>query len=283
MIKKICVFGILSLLVIFGLKAQGKLPVDSKNVVFAHDFSKNSLGEYSNEEWSKDWKNPPWANRANGLGIIKAENGNQFLQVEFPANTFLLDGAGLQWFLNFDSSYTDLYFTYKVRFSDEMTWQELHGKLPGLAGGTKNIGGGDLPDGYTGWSARYMFAKTDIVMYLYHPDIYKCGNYSDARPVEGKRYYGEGVWLKPNHMMNPNTWYTLTQHVVMNTPTEHNGYIEAFINGVLVAKRENLRFRDTSSLAIDKMYFSTFMGGSGERPVRDCYLDFDDFEIYYNK
>jgi hypothetical protein len=61
---------------------------DSISIVFEHNFEHNTLGEYNEKEWRKDWNNPPWANNSIGYGKIVQENNNKFLEVPFPEGSF---------------------------------------------------------------------------------------------------------------------------------------------------------------------------------------------------
>lgn len=250
------------------------------DIVFKQDFSLCACGQYFKDEWAKDWNSPKWANNNAGYGYILQEGQEQFLKEGFAAGTFGLNGSGTQWHAVFQQGYDELFFSYKVRFSKGFLNPNLHGKLPGLAGGTAN-GGGSLPNGKDGWSARYMFHGTEINFYLYYPDLYKA--YGDLTPVPGKKYYGVGPILKPGFTLQPDVWYTLTQRIVLNTPGEDNGFVEGFINGRLCARQTGIRFRDTDSLKIDRIFFSNFLGGSGVPPSTDESICFDNFFVYTYK
>jgi len=253
---------------------------DMFHIVFYHDFNNNSPGDYREYEWGADWNYPEWANHDIGYGYIIEENGNKFMRESFPPGTFELDDAGVQWPTPLDNGYDELYLTYRVKFSSGFTNTNLQGKLPGLSGGNP-AGGGYMPDGTDGWSARFMFHGTNPRLYLYHPELYLV--FGDTVPIEGKMYYGEAVVLDAN--LNPGTekWFTLTQRVVLNTPGYHDGLVEAYINGKLAAQKTGIRWRDIPALQIDKLYISNFLGGSGEPTSSMEYIYFDDFYVYYYK
>jgi len=67
----------------------------------------------------------------------------------------------------------------------------------------------------------------------------------------------------------------------MNTPREKDGIIQAWLNGIKVLDRENIRFRDVENLSIDTDYFSTFFGGGDTSwaATKDEFIYFDDFII----
>lgn len=253
---------------------------DKFNVIYSLDFNNKATGNYLESEWKVDWNYPPWANKALGLGKITPEGSNKYLMLSFPAGSF---GAakGYQWFGRFKTGgYNELYFSYRVKFSSGFTNTQLQGKLPGLSGGSSN-GGGNLPTGKDGWSARYMFHGTKIKFYVYHPEIYK--DAGDAYPIAGKKYYGRGPWLSPGFTLQTGTWYTVTQRIVLNTPGKHNGLIEGYINGKLCAVQTGMRFRDISTLMIDRIFFANFFGGSGVPPSKTEYISFDNFFVYTYK
>ena len=84
-------------------------------------------------------------------------------------------------------------------------------------------------------------------------------------------------------MLKTDTWYTVTQRVVMNTPGKKDGLVEGFINGKLCAVQTGIRFRDIATLQIDRIYFANFFGGSGVTPTENGSISFDDFVVYtYN-
>jgi hypothetical protein len=246
------------------------------NIIFKQDFSKNTTGTYKASEWKADWNSPSWASADHGYGKIVEEGTNKVLVHTFAAGSFQAVG-GYQWPVRFGKGYDELYLSFKVKFSSGFSSRDLNGKLPGLAGGSAN-GGGNLPTGKDGWSARYMFHGTEINFYLYHPDIYK--DAGDSKPVAGKAYYGRGPVLAPGFTLKPGTWYTVTQRIVMNTPGKADGLAEGFINGKLCAVKTGIRFRDISSLKIDQIYFADFFGGSGKPPVKTETISFDDFVVY---
>lgn len=253
---------------------------NSFDIVFSHDFENNRPGEYSDPDWKRDWNNPSWANKDAGYGKIVEENGNKYIREDFPAGTFLLDGSGTQWHVVFDKGYDELYLSFRVKFSSGFSNKNLHGKLPGLSGG-KSHGGGYIPNGTDGWSARYMFHGTDINFYLYYPDMHK--HFGDSIPKPGKKYYGSGPVLNPGFTLKTDTWYTVTQRIVLNKPGQSNGLVEGYIDGKLCASQTGIRFRDTASLQIDRIFFANFLGGSGVKPAVDEYICFDDFLVFTYK
>lgn len=243
--------------------------------VFHHDFQNDTPGEYRENEWRRDWQNPVRIYKDENLkyGDILTEGDNKFLRFTFPEGSFLYSSM-YQWFLELPQRYNDLYLSYRVRYSPNFT-SDYDGKIPGLCGGTCRSGG-VLPDGTDAWTARYMFHGPRMRFYLYHPELYKV--YGDPAPVPGKNYYGESVGFNADTQVDQ--WYHVTQRIVMNTPGGHDGYVEAYVDGKLVARKGGIMWRTTHNLGIEYLYFTSFLGGSGEKPTEDIYVDIDDVTIF---
>lgn len=250
------------------------------DIIYSHNFDNDTEGDYRETEWKRDWNNPTWANHALGYGIILKDNVSKNLQISFPKGEMGMDSSGVQWHGKFSQGYDELYLTYKVKFSQGFTNKDLQGKLPGFSGAASNTGG-SLPTGKDGWSTRYMFHGTEILFYLYYPEMYK--DFGDDTPVAGKTYYGSAVYFQPGFTLQPNVWYTVTQRVVMNTIGKADGLVEGYLNGKLCAVKTGMRFRDISSIQIDRINFGNFLGGSGKPPLNDEFIYYDDFCVFSYK
>lgn len=250
------------------------------SIIYSHNFENDTEGAYKETEWKRDWNNPTWANHALGYGKILNENSSKNLQIKFPKGEMGMDSSGVQWHGKFSQGYDELYLTYKIKFSSGFSNKDLQGKLPGFSGAASNTGG-NLPTGTDGWSTRYMFHGTQILFYLYYPEMYK--DFGDASPVAGKTYYGSAVYFEPGFTLQPNVWYTVTQRVVMNTIGKADGLVEGYLNGKLCALKTGMRFRDISSIQIDRINFGNFLGGSGKPPVNDEFIHYDDFCVFAYK
>lgn len=248
-------------------------------IVLAENLNSNTTGTYKTADWLENWNYPNWANRKNGLGKMVKQGSNIYLNQSFAKGAFNVSG-GYQWHSKFNQGYDELYFSYKIKFSDGFKSKDLQGKLPGLSGGTSNSGG-YLPTGNDGWSARLMFHGTQIKFYMYYPEVYKL--FGDSKPVKNKSYWGMGPVFNPGYSLKTGVWYTITIRVVMNTPGKSNGLVEGFINGKLCASQKGIRFRNISSLKIDRIFFANFFGASGKPPSKTESICFDDFAVYtYN-
>lgn len=203
--------------------------------------------------------------------------GNYSARVFYPFGTYSSPG-GCQYRSNFGlypipaSPREEAYVRYYVRFDPDFNFVQ-GGKLPGLCGAGCNTGG-SKPTGYDGWSARIMWrGNGKVVQYVYHID----------QPTE----YGEDFpWdLNCQKYFIPGKWHCVETYIKMNTVTggvgDYNGIIRSWFDGELALERTNVRFRHTTSIKIDKFYFSTFFGGSDPSwaPVKDEHSQFDNFII----
>ncbi|MEO0530265.1 MAG: polysaccharide lyase [Planctomycetota bacterium] len=253
-------------------------------VLYENDFEDDPVGVYSVGNLSADWQSPPWNNGV-GEGRVSITDdadayGGKSLVVTYPEGESASGKS--QWRLEFDQGHEELFLSYRLRFDEGFNFV-LGGKLPGLCGGTCNSGG-DKPNGNDGWSARMMWRTNNwsavpggsdtanIVQYAYHPD----------QPTQ----FGEDLrWddgTTPGwREFESDQWYHLQHRVVMNTPGVADGVIQAWLDGELVLDVQDLRFRDTSSIQIDAMYFSTFFGGNSEiwEATKEERAYFDDFVV----
>ncbi len=69
-----------------------------------------------------------------------------------------------------------------------------------------------------------------------------------------------------------------------HTEAKKDGVIRSWLNGDKALEVTNLRFRDMPGIKIDKMYFSTFFGGSNASwaPSKQVDADYDNFVIAQN-
>lgn len=87
-----------------------------------------------------------------------------------------------------------------------------------------------------------------------------------------------------NVRFTPRVWYTLTQHVKLNTPGFYDGLVEVWVNDTEVFQKSDIRFRSAGAgWKITGMYFSTFFGGSDSSwaTTKSEAIYFDDFSIWH--
>ncbi len=157
-----------------------------------------------------------------------------------------------------------LHLRYHVRFPAGFDFVK-GGKLPGLYGGVATSGG-RVPDGTNGFSTRYMWRRRgDGEVYAYLPTSREHGT-----------SLGRGSWR-----FAPGRWQALEQEVILNSPGSDDGRVRVWVDDRLVLDRDRLRFRDTASLRIDGLFFSSFFGGGDESwsTPFDTYVDFARFSV----
>jgi hypothetical protein len=208
-----------------------------------------------------DWFGPVFALRSGGsFGVDRTRRlpaGDTapvpVLEVDYPAGSAsnraaaLDDSAlgGAQVYLDLRDGPVDaLHLRYCVRFPVGFDFVK-GGKLPGLFGGWVTSGQ-HIPDGRDGWSTRYMWRAGGAgEVYAYLPTSIAHGT-----------SLGRGSWH-----FTPGAWNCLEQAVVLNQPGRADGSVTVWLDGHEVYVARGVRFRDTTSLRIDGLFFSTFFGG----------------------
>jgi hypothetical protein len=221
-------------------------------------------------DWKKDWKvleERKWG--MENLEILK-EKGNQFVRVYYPKGSaspnvtkFVGAPVGGAQFINYLGSFDSLYLSYSFRFKKDFQYR-LGGKLPGLYGGMGNSGG-NIPNGYDGFSTRFMWRKNgEGELYAYLPSSKEWGT-----------SLGKGSWF-----FKSGEWHKLQHKLKLNEAGKENGEIRIWLDHQLVYQQKGLEFRKTDSLKINGIFFSTFFGGNDSTwaSPEDTYIDFDNFE-----
>lgn len=170
----------------------------------------------------------------------------------------------------------DAYFRYYLRLGD--TWNPTvdGGKLPGFSG-TYNRGGWGMrkSDGHNGWSARGAFFQQSggaagnlrgIGSYVYHA------------AMQGNSGETWGWGLGPSGLLEKNRWYSVEQHVRLNSPGQSDGVLRAWVDGQLVFERSDIRYRDTPDLKIESVWLNVYHGGIKPAPA-DMTLFIDNLVI----
>lgn len=172
-------------------------------------------------------------------------------------------GTGFQSLL--PAAYEVARLSYKVRFPADFA-QARGGKLPGLCGGACN-GGGTIPNGVDGFSARYMWVEDfSGSIYAYTPNSVTYGTYIGRKQIPLTR--GE--------------WVQLTQEIKLNRVGSSDGHVKVWVNGQLVVYQQDVLFRTTERLKTDRIYFDVFYGGSDDSwaAPKDTTIEFAEFAVY---
>lgn len=234
--------------------------------------------------WKDSFEKSPWTSPwaiksiwgTQNFAVVK-ESGSKvptFLRVSYPAGSgspALEDSAGapkgggeFKGTLGI-SPRDSLAMRYDVRFPVGFDFVR-GGKLPGLYGGT-GPSGGQIPNGADGWSTRLMWRPNGAgEVYAYLPTSQTWGT-----------EIGTGNW----QFKADGQWHRVEQQVILNTPGSSNGEIKIWYDGAQVVHATGLKFRTTTSLKVDGIFFSTFFGGSDASwaTPKSVHADFGNFQV----
>ncbi|MEA2002894.1 MAG: DNRLRE domain-containing protein, partial [Actinomycetota bacterium] len=199
------------------------------------------------------------------------------LKVTVPAGINTGMGVGFKFGDQTGSEPTEIYFRYYVRI--DQSWDPTYGgKFPGISGTYGVAGWGGRPsDGTNGWSARGG----------YHPTIPENNPLGDTVPVGHYVYhadqatiYGDNVLWQDGYLgfLEKDRWYSVEQHLVLNTPGVNDGILEAWVDGRLAYRGTDWRWRDTDSLKIEQIWLNVYHGGI-DVPDQDISLYIDNVVI----
>lgn len=172
----------------------------------------------------------------------------------------------------------EAYFRYYLRFGENWNPSSGGGKLPGFSGTYDRAGwGGRRSDGTNGWSARGQFfgykesssalaALRGIGSYVY---------YGGMRSTYGEPW---GWNLGPTGLLQKNRWYSIEQHVKLNTPGSSNGVFRTWVDGKLAFEKTGVDFRSVPDLKIESVWMNVYHGGTQPAP-QDLVLYIDNVVV----
>ena len=231
------------------------------------NFDNNASGSYTKTDFSKDWNCPSWQMGRHQVNIVEGSKAHHGKGLQLN----LLKGSSgcckdcINWKPLLGGKFNTITYSYWVKFPNNFDFV-LGGKLPGIGSDKPNTGG-NKPNGYDGWSIRSMWNRHGkLGQYVYHMDQ--------------KDKYGEFMeWNMPP--ISKGQWHHIQTTVQLNTPKQANGLIHTSVDGSMVLNRQNIRFRMTTGLKIERFLFSSFFGGTGKQwaPHKDEALYIDDINI----
>jgi len=277
--------------------ANGQInSLNDLNIVFKHDFERNTLGNYRDDEWREDFRNPEWGERST-LNIIQdttdSSDSTKALQMNFQEGTRGGGEGSMVWWTTLNGKYEELYFSYDVMFEPGFDFGE-GAKIPSLKGGNAEVEGQmDRPDGYDGFANGLMFKEYGrIVFYLYFPDS-RLDMYGDSYWWGGD--YADDVDFSPSTIevgytsrglatCTAGEWHNLTYRTVLNTidangNSNYDGILEAYFDGKLVFQLTHILWRRTKDLGIDTLNMRAFFGGTWTCP-KDEWMRMDNVIVY---
>ena len=172
----------------------------------------------------------------------------------------------------------EIYFRYYLRLASDWNPTRDGGKFPGIAGTYGRAGwGGRQSDGTNGWSARGSFG---VVPQGDNPlaGLTPVGNL--AAHVDMPNPHGSVWWwmLDKLGLLERNRWYSIEQHVKLNSPDKKDGVLRVWIDGKLAFENRTIRYRTVDTLKIDRVWMNVYHGGKATAPV-DYHLFIDNVVI----
>jgi hypothetical protein len=237
------------------------------------------LTTFTDESWADEYRNTDSATLelvASGSGFEQLDG--QALKVTVPAGDNFGSGFAFKFEEQTGAEPEEIYFRYYIRIGD--SWNPTYGgKFPGISGTYGIAGWGGRPsNGTNGWSARGGF----------HPTIPGSNNpLADTVPVGHYIYHadqgsqwGDNVLWQDGYLgyLEKDRWYSIEQHLVLNTPGVNDGILETWIDGRLAYRETDWRWRDTSDLKIEQIWMNVYHGGTAV-PDEDISLYIDNIVI----
>ena len=263
--------------------AQVSAPVAGLSGAFPKDagIAKHPAVVYAERFETEDWQtHMPPSSKSNASLTGPRANGDfvpldgRALKATIPKGKNQALNAHFRFAKKTGQEPEDMYFRYALRLGDNWDPGSSGGKLPGFSGTYGRAGwGGRKSNGSNGWVTQGAFMQQHgkesafsdlraIGSYVYHADMK--GNY-------GNQW---GWNLGSGGMLHKDRWYSIEQHVRMNTPGRNDGVLQAWIDGVLVFERSDLRFRDIPDLKIESLWMNVWYGGTDPAPQdMDFYID----------
>lgn len=249
---------------------NGSTPLASGKPLYI-SFEKSQVGAYQEKDFLRDWNCPQWGMGLNNAQIITGKEARtpqgKALRIQ------LLKGRSgcnnkhhcANWKPQLGTGLQSLYYSYWLKLPENFNFVR-GGKLPGIGSQNANTGG-KKPNGRDGWSIRAMWNQQGhLGQYVYHMD--------QPKP------FGEFLqWDAPP--LQKGRWHHIKTFVRLNAAGKNNGQITTWLNGNKVLDKRDLRFRLGNDLAIERLLFAIFYGGTGPSwaPPHDMHLYVDDFTL----
>ncbi|KAF7376159.1 Polysaccharide lyase family 14 protein [Mycena sanguinolenta] len=252
-----------------------------------------ALSSPQHSDIDPEWRERPCAPRARLARCFKVlfletdplPKFNYTSAVTYPAGSFSGNTGGAQ-FINLwnntgSSAFQSMLVSYEVAFDEDFDWV-MGGKLPGLRGGTSQIGcsGGNESTGLDCFSTRIMWRPNGAgEAYAYIPTPNKLC--SDKNVICNSDF---GISLsRGSFTFLSGQWNHIALLVQLNNPVDvANGNVEVYFNNVQAFAQQNLQIRASDSVTAGGLYFSTFFGGSDSSWATPdtTHTYFRNFELY---
>ncbi len=237
---------------------------------------------FETSDWYTAWGRNDAPQNTSIVADAEALSGDSVLRVAVQAGGNYGTSFGFDFADAVGVEPEEAYFRYAIRLGPTWTAEVGGGKLPGWGGTYGQAGWGGRPaDGTNGWSARGLFwtpdsnatsGDTRVGFYVYHADM---------MGIYGSNWFWSGGAIGNEGVMVRNVWYQVEVHAKMNTPGLNDGVLSAWIDGMQVFERTDVRMRDVDTLRIERAWFDIYYGGNWVAPV-DMYIDFDNAVVAYD-
>lgn len=228
------------------------------------------FADFEGEKWQQDWA---YVANLKTIETVAADQARKFQPLQgkaLSANLAKGETTALNALFRFQKQTgaepEEMYFRYYLRLGDDWNQTVQGGKLPGFSGTYDVAGwGGRKSNGKNGWSARGWFALS-IPMDNPLGGLHPIGTYCYHADQEG--FYGD-TWVWQRHyrgFLEKNRWYSIEQHVKLNTPGDKNGVLRAWVDGLLAFEKTDIRFRDVDRLKIEQTWMNVYHGGTIPSP-----------------
>jgi len=253
------------------------------NILFKQDFSESPLTTaYRGSDVQRDFGNWKWSNGIGWKDIYNVsiinENNNRLMKVKTWANQISPD-YGVQFAKIFSGNelQEDVWFSYNTIFKPYFIPVQ-GGKLPGLSGGDYS-GGGTHPT--NGFSARLMFKQDcSLDFYLYWPEM----------PGEWGSHFGrfpdpKDLSKQFSFYHDTEVWHNITTRVKLNSTGNHDGFLEAYLDGICVKRVDGLLLRLDDTVKSDLFNITHFFGGNTMdwAPPEDQWIKIDDVLLFISE
>lgn len=202
--------------------------------------------------YSLGYSTSDWDNNLLSHGSIETKDGNQYLSIFTPKDSYGSKASGLQMEIKIKPG-SEYYMSYDFMFDQDFSFGSVSrgGKLPGITAGNRCSG---VCDGTDGFAARFMWRRNG------EGELYLC--YLD----QSSEYCDDIYFIDPqtnkHFEFNKGQEYNIEEYVKLNSgPQNYDGQIIVNIDGQEVLNVNGIRLV-TNDDKIDTFYLSMFYGGS---------------------
>lgn len=242
------------------------------------------VADFEHDDWVSRWSSGGEKNKER-LEVVRSDPGLRFEPIQGRALRVVIPegqraGLNLKYMLGKETGAEpeELYFRYYLRLAESWRPSVDGGKLPGLAGTYNRAGwGGRRADGFNGWSMRGSFG-VEVPAPNPLAGLTPVGTYAYYGDMPGR--YGSGWhWNEAAQgVLERNRWYSIEQHVRLNTPDMHDGLLEVWIDGRKAFEKRDILYRRTAELKIDRVWMNVYHGGTARAPT-DLHLYIDNVVV----